>query len=496
MTESQVPLQLNERGSSSIKPSFTFNANAASFQPATAVQKKKKKSKKSAPKESYSQQPTPSVYTRNNDVHSHEHNDHKLKGRTNVSTEVSSREREHSHSSAGRKAQKKSRNPPPKRKPEKTIKAKLTPPCDAPLPSDPLSTHETPSSLDKPLPPTPLYCVEEFPSLSSLPAAHSSDHTEDKQAAKNFLAVVHESIRTASEAEAEAETSRALLFAEEERRKGWFTSTGRIHKQQLQQQNASNTMQECDSMLPLASLQDDNEHQCHSKSTHQDSHSISSCGSLASPPTRTNSKHTTGRYLFQQTITDTIREKYRTRWLDLAREVTLRDQHAAVLAKEHVDVERAGRSGGGGGGGVKGGNWHSALSSAAVQVSNSLLDARYRHTGMEDERGLERGPLMASVAEDLTLSHVNNTSTSSCTSRSMLHDAERTGKSERDGDGDGDSDRDARCCAWWRSVCSGDVVGVQDMLQQGFAWSALTFGKVNCKIMRFSLSDVMFYYWW
>jgi hypothetical protein len=143
--------------------------------------------------------------------------------------------------------------------------------------------------------------------------------------------------------------------------------------------------------------------------------------------------------LFQHTVTDKIREKYRKRWLDIAREVTVRERQIreAARTEEAVGCVKESHS------------WHSALS-PTVEVSNLQLTEALRHLA-DSERNERRDASSGVAAQCQDPMTMMMTMTELAT-----------------------QDTDT---AWWGSLCSGDVTALQGMMARGFEWNSLTFGE-------------------
>jgi hypothetical protein len=269
--------------------------------------------------------------------------------------------------------------------------------------------------------------VEDFPTLSS---SSSSSLPMNQHNATNFLAIVRKSIRKeSSEVLSEVQVDAMKSLA----RQGWYTSSSLLisnQQQQEQEQHKGGHVVQSLSLPPASSeveLVDDRGHATVVSPT------------ASSAPTLLAAVQPAPKYLFQHTITDKIREKYRKKWLDIARHVTIRDQKArdaaAVLATERSAAVSLynGKSG------VP--SWHAALS-PAVDVSNRQLCEVY----IADESAVTSSVDKSSKNKQLTSPAATNT--------------------------DGDTN------TWWISVCSGDVKRIQEMMERGFEWSALTYGTV------------------
>ena len=140
--------------------------------------------------------------------------------------------------------------------------------------------------------------------------------------------------------------------------------------------------------------------------------------------------------LFQCSISDKIREKYRKRWLDIAHEATVREaQRSKDAAKKAADDKKAMAV-----------SWHSALSPVVV-VSNKQLDEVHAEK----------------IASKLTPVSDTYIESNSRDTVSVLMGDHVTGESEE---------------LWWSGIFSGDVKLLEKMMRSGFEWSSLTLGEI------------------
>jgi hypothetical protein len=140
--------------------------------------------------------------------------------------------------------------------------------------------------------------------------------------------------------------------------------------------------------------------------------------------------------LFQCSISDKIREKYRKRWLDIAHEATVREaQRSKDAVKKAVDDKKAMAV-----------SWHSALSPVVV-VSNKQLDEVHAEK----------------IASKLTPVSDTYIESNSRDTVSVLMGDHVAGESEE---------------LWWSGIFSGDVKLLEKMMRSGFEWSSLTLGEI------------------
>ena len=126
----------------------------------------------------------------------------------------------------------------------------------------------------------------------------------------------------------------------------------------------------------------------------------------------------------KKTISESAREKYRNRWLDIAREVTLRNGSNVESRSADTPDVKCNNS------------WHSILT-PDIQVSNKQLQE-----GFQDH---DISPLQE---------HFKYSGAVLSTSDSK-HMVTR----------------------WWESVCTGNFTALKDMIEEGFSWTGLTYGQ-------------------